>query len=58
MNLFSVNTKLVALEKHQEPLRKVLEAQGIDCAMLPTRHQRTLGGGFHCVTLDTHRDVL
>lgn len=58
MNLFSVNTKLVALEKHQEPLRKALEAQGIECAMLPTRHQRTLGGGFHCVTLDIERDVL
>jgi len=57
MNLFSVNTKLVALEKHQEPLRKALEAQGIECAMLPMRHQRTLGGGFHCVTLDIERDV-
>jgi glycine amidinotransferase len=58
MNLFSVNTKLVALEQHQEPLRKALEAQGIECAMLPMRHQRTLGGGFHCVTLDIERDVL
>lgn len=57
MNLFSVNTKLVALEKHQEPLRKALEAQGIECAMLPMRHQRTLGGGFHCVTLDIERNV-
>jgi len=57
MNLFSVNTKLVALEEHQEPLRKVLEQYGIECAMLPMRHQRTLGGGFHCVTLDTKRDV-
>ena len=57
MNLFSVNSKLVALEKNQEPLRKALEAQGIECAMLPMRHQRTLGGGFHCVTLDVERDV-
>ncbi len=57
MNLFSVNTKLVALEEHQEPLRKALEQHGIECAMLPMRHQRTLGGGFHCVTLDIERDV-
>jgi len=57
MNLFSVNTKLVALEEHQEDLRHLLEHQGIECAMLPMRHQRTLGGGFHCVTLDTKRDV-
>jgi len=58
MNLFSVNSKLVALEENQVPLRKALEAQGIDCAMLPMRHQRTLGGGFHCVTLDVERDVV
>ena len=57
MNLFSVNNKLVALEKSQEPLRKVLEQHGIECAMLPMRHQRTLGGGFHCVTLDIDRHV-
>lgn len=55
MNLFSVNSQLVALEQHQHSLRKQLEAHGIECAMLPMRHQRTLGGGFHCVTLDTKR---
>jgi len=57
MNLFSINSKLVVLEKNQHPLRKELEKYKIDCAMLPMRHQRTLGGGFHCVTLDLIRDV-
>lgn len=56
MNLFSVNTGLVALEENQHPLRKELEKWGIECAMLPMRHQRTLGGGFHCVTLDIIRN--
>jgi len=56
MNLFSVNPNLVALEEHQHPTRKVLEKSGIECAMLPMRHQRTLSGGFHCVTLDLERD--
>lgn len=56
MNLFSVNTKLVALEENQHGLRKELEAHGIECAMLPMRQQRTLGGGFHCVTLDLERE--
>jgi scyllo-inosamine-4-phosphate amidinotransferase 1 len=55
VNLFSVNPNLVVLEKHQEPLRKELEKYGIDCAMLPLRHARTLGGCFHCVTLDLVR---
>jgi len=47
---------LVVLEKHQEPLRKALEKQGIECAMLPMRHAITLGGCFHCVTVDLIRD--
>ena len=55
MNLFSVNPNLVALEENQHNLRMELEKHGIDCAMLPTRHQRTLGGGFHCVTNDLVR---
>lgn len=55
MNLFSVNPNLVVIEENQTPLRKELERYGIECAMLPMRHQRTLGGGFHCVTLDLER---
>lgn len=55
MNLFSINPSLVALEENQHSLRKELEKYNIDCAMLPMRHQRTLGGGFHCVTLDLVR---
>ena len=55
MNLFSVNSRLVALEENQHSLRVELERHGIECAMLPMRHQRTLGGGFHCVTLDLER---
>ena len=58
MNLFSINPHLVVLEENQHSLRKELERHGIDCAMLPTRHQRTLGGGFHCVTLDIERAVV
>jgi len=56
MNLLSVNSNLVILEENQHPLRKKLEKFGIECAMLPMRQQRTLGGGFHCVTLDLIRD--
>ena len=56
MNLFSINPNLVALEKNQEPTRKELEKHGIDCAMLPMRHARTLSGCFHCVTLDLERE--
>mgnify|MGYP006430275591 CR=1 FL=1 len=50
MNLLSVNENLVCLEENQIPLAKELEKFGIDSKLLPMRHQRTLGGGFHCVT--------
>lgn len=56
MNLFSVSPELVVLEEHQDPTRQVLETYGIECAMLPMRQQRTLSGGFHCVTLDLERE--
>jgi len=55
MNVFSINPNLIVVEESQEPLRKALEKYKIDCAMLPMRHERTLGGGFHCVTLDLIR---
>lgn len=57
VNLFSVNPDLVVLEQHQTPTRRALEAYGIECAMLPLRHARTLGGCFHCCTLDLVREV-
>jgi N-dimethylarginine dimethylaminohydrolase len=56
MNLFSINENLVVLEEHQHNLREELEKYNIECAMFPMRHQRTLGGGFHCVTLDLERE--
>lgn len=56
VNLFSVRPDLVVLEEHQHETRKLIEKHGIDVAMLPMRHARTLGGCFHCVTLDLDRE--
>ena len=56
MNLFSINPNLVVLEEHQESTRHELEKYGIECAMLPMRHSRSMSGVFHCVTLDLERD--
>jgi N-dimethylarginine dimethylaminohydrolase len=55
VNLFSINPNLVVLEENQHNLRTILENYKIECAMLPLRHARTLGGCFHCVTLDLKR---
>ena len=56
MNLLSLSENLVVLEEHQDPLRKELEKHGIESAMLPLRHARSMGGCFHCATLDITRD--
>lgn len=56
MNLLSLSPDMVILEERQTALRRLLEKAGIECVMLPGRHQRTLSGGWHCVTLDLERD--
>jgi N-dimethylarginine dimethylaminohydrolase len=56
MNLFSINPNLVVLEENQIPLAEELAKYGIESQLLPMRQQRTLGGGFHCVTLDLVRE--
>ena len=56
MNLISISPECVCLEENQHSLAVELEKHGIESVMLPTRHQRTLGGGFHCVTLDMERE--
>lgn len=56
MNLLMVNPNLAIVEHSQTELIHTLEKNRIDVCALPIRHARTLGGAFHCVTLDLHRD--
>jgi len=55
MNLFSINPNLVVVDRDQTALIKLLEKQGLDVIPLKLRHSKMLGGGFHCITLDTRR---
>jgi N-dimethylarginine dimethylaminohydrolase len=55
MNLFSINPNLVVVDRDQTALIKLLKKQGIDVIPLKLRHSKMLGGGFHCITLDTRR---
>lgn len=55
VNLLSINPNLVILEEHQSNLAKELSKYNIESILLPLRHARTLGGCFHCVTLDLVR---
>ncbi len=56
LNVLSINERLVVVEEHQHNLRIELEKHKIDCAMLPMRQSRTLGGCFHCITVDVERE--
>ena len=56
LNLLSIREDLVIVDEDQLPLIKILESHGIECIGLKLRPTRTLGGGFHCVTLDLKRE--
>lgn len=55
LNMLSINPSLVVVDKNQTNLIKQIEKYHIDVIPLELRHSRTLGGGFHCVTLDLER---
>ena len=55
MNMLAVNPNTVIMDAAQIEIRQQLEQRGFDVIPLRLRHSRTLGGGFHCVTLDLHR---
>lgn len=56
LNLLMVNPELAIVDSSQPALAKALESKGISVLPHRLRHQRVLGGGFHCVTLDIVRD--
>ena len=55
MNLLVVDPRTVIVDQNQTDIIKILNNYGFDTVPLQLRHSRTLGGGFHCVTLDILR---
>jgi glycine amidinotransferase/scyllo-inosamine-4-phosphate amidinotransferase 1 len=55
MNLLVLDPETVIIDAAQTQLINILKSKGIDSIPLTLSHSRTLGGGFHCVTLDTRR---
>ena len=56
MNMLVVDPHTVICDCKQTELIKTLESYRFEVIPLELRHSRTLGGGFHCVTLDLHRE--
>lgn len=55
INFMMINPDLAVVDKNQPKLIKELEKRGVDVLPLQLRHARTMGGGFHCVTMDVRR---
>ena len=55
MNCLSIDPKTVVVDNLQKKIITILEKKNFDVIPMELRHSRTLGGGFHCVTLDTWR---
>lgn len=56
LNMLVVDPQTVICDSQQTRLHASLEKRGFTVIPLTLRHSRTLGGGFHCVTLDTWRE--
>jgi N-dimethylarginine dimethylaminohydrolase len=56
MNMLSIDPNTVIVDRQQFDLIEDLEQAGFTTIPLQMRHARTLGGGFHCVTLDLVRE--
>jgi len=55
MNMLVVDPHTVICNRNQTELIQTLESYKFTVIPLELRHSRTLGGGFHCVTLDLER---
>ena len=55
LNMLVLDPNTVIVDKQQHKLIKILESYNFDVQTSQLRHSRTLGGGFHCVTLDLMR---
>ena len=56
LNMLSVDPNTVIVDKQQYQLMDDLDRSGFTVIPMQMRHARTLGGGFHCVTLDLVRE--
>ncbi len=56
LNMLAVNSNTVIMDPAQTDLINTLEKHKFNIIPHTLRHSRTLGGGHHCVTLDTWRE--
>lgn len=55
MNVLSLDSHTVVVERDEQPMIDFLTEWGFDCVPVDFRHVYTFGGSFHCTTLDVRR---
>ena len=55
LNILSIDPETVIVDAIQTGVIEQLTEEGFQVIKTPLRHSRTLGGGFHCATLDLER---
>lgn len=55
LNMLSIDGKNIIMDAKQPRLMDTLSSKGFEPIPLELTQSRTLGGGFHCVTLDLNR---
>lgn len=55
VNILMLDNHRVLVESDEEPLIEALRSWGFDPIPLPFKNFQTLGGSFHCATLDVRR---
>lgn len=56
MNLLSIDTERIIVERQEEPTQKLLKDLGFKVIPVDFRHVYSFGGSFHCTTCDIRRD--
>ena len=56
LNMLSIDPNTVIVDSAQTDLIQTLQQRKFAVIPMQLRHSRTLGGGFHCVTLDLVRE--
>lgn len=56
LNMFSINRNTVVVDRDQHKIIQKLEKRNFTVIPQKLTHSRTLGGGFHCCTLDLWRE--
>lgn len=56
MNLLVIDHQTCVVDQEQTQLIQTLRSYKFDVIPMPLTHSRTLGGGFHCATLDLVRE--